>query len=102
MRFPTQSIAFIIRNGGQSARRNHVVRESRSVPFSILLMASGLTIFYFVLHQNGWKWDGTITVLYVWDHAQATDRALVVAGIILNAWGLGGMLDFLWSRVGPR
>lgn len=78
-----------------------MVRESRSVPFSIILIACGLTIFYYVLNQNGWKWDGTITVMYVWDHLAAFDRTLVVIGIILNAWGLGGMLDFLWSRAGP-
>lgn len=76
------------------------MRRQLSVPVSLMVIILGAVLSYYILHANGWSWNGSVSFSETFRHLPLLQRALVVAGLILNAWGLGGLVNGLTAK--PR
>jgi len=63
------------------------MRRQLSVPVSLMVIIIGAVLSYYILHANGWSWSGTVSLSETFRHLPLLQRALVVAGLILNTWG---------------
>jgi hypothetical protein len=76
------------------------MRRQLSVPVSLMVIIAGAVLSYYILHSRGWSWNGTVSLSETFRHLTLLQRALVVAGLILNAWGLGGLVNGVTAK--PR
>jgi hypothetical protein len=74
------------------------MRKQLSVPVSLMVMIVGAILSYFVVHSNGWSWNGSIALADVYRRLPIASRALVIVGFIMNAWGLGSLMSALAGR----
>jgi len=74
------------------------MRRQLSVPVSLMVIILGAVLSYYVLHANGWSWSGTVALAGVYRRLPMMSRVLVIAGFVLNAWGLGSLLSAVASR----
>ena len=70
-------------------------RQPQSIPVSLMAIVLGLAIVYSILHGHEWRWNGNVTMMEVWEHLSIAARALFVVGLILNAYGVGALIDAL-------
>jgi hypothetical protein len=71
------------------------MRRQLSAPVSLMVVIIGAALSYYVLHANGWSWGGDVSLGYVYRSLKTPSRVLVIAGFIMNAWGLGSLLNAL-------
>ena len=74
------------------------MRQQLSVPVSVMVIVIGAVLSYYVLHVNGWSWNGTIALADVYRRLTTLSRVAVIAGFALNAWGLGSFLNALLAK----
>lgn len=74
------------------------MRRQLSVPVSLMVIIIGAALSYYIVHANGWSWSGTVALADVYKRLPALSRALVVAGLAMNAWGLGSLLSALAGK----
>jgi len=74
------------------------MRRQLSVPVSLMVIIIGAALSYYILHANGWSWSGTVALADVYRRLPALSRALVVAGLVMDAWGLESLLSVLASK----
>jgi hypothetical protein len=67
-------------------------RRPPSLPFSLLMLATGAYLVYYVFHAH--RADATDMVT-IWDHLGMVSRAIAVAGLMASAYGFGGILNRL-------
>jgi hypothetical protein len=67
-----------------------------SVPVFLMVIVAGAALSYYVLSSNGWSWNVAPGDFY--RRLPIASRALVIAGLVLNAWGLGS----LWSALARK
>lgn len=58
----------------------------------------GAVLSYYILNSRGWSWNGMVSLSETFRHLPLQQRALVAAGLILNAWGLGGLVNGLTGK----
>ena len=71
------------------------MRKQLSAPVSLMLVVIGFALVYYFFHSNGWSWNGGASLAYVYRGMLYQSRALVMAGFVLSAWGLGSFLNAL-------
>ena len=64
-----------------------------SVPVSLIFIVIGVALMYYILHSHGWSLAGGAPLGGVFRTLPFFSRALVVAGLILTAWGTGALLS---------
>jgi hypothetical protein len=69
-----------------------------SVPVSFMVLIAGTALSYYVLHSQGWSWNGNLPIVEVWKQLSGSSRLVVVLGLIMSAWGLGGAVNGLMTR----
>jgi len=74
------------------------MRRQLSVPVSLMVIIIGAALSYYILHANGWSWSATVALADVYRRLPALSRALVVAGLVMDAWGLESLLSVLASK----
>lgn len=74
------------------------MRKQLSVPVSLMVIIAGAALSYYILHVNGWNWNGTVALADVYRRLPMASRALVIVGFVMNAWGLGSLLSALAGR----
>lgn len=74
------------------------MRRQLSVPVSLIVIIIGAVLSYYVLHANRWSWSGTVALADVYKRLPTLLRALVVAGLVMDAWGLGSLLSALAGK----
>jgi hypothetical protein len=79
------------------------MRRRLSVPVSLMVIILGVVLSYYVLHANGWSWNGSVALADIYRRLPIASRVLVVAGLVLNAWRFGSVMSALAGRrsVGP-
>jgi hypothetical protein len=78
------------------------MRRQLSVPVSLMVIIVGAVLSYYILHANGWSWNGSVALADVYRRLSMASRVLVIAGFIMNAWGLGSLLSSLLSALAGR
>jgi hypothetical protein len=73
-------------------------RQAPSVPVSLMILIAGAAISYYVLHSQGWSWNGNLPIVEVWKRLSPTSRLVAIVGLILNAWGLGATVNALVAK----
>ncbi len=63
-----------------------------------MLFIVGAAAVYYVFHSNGWTWGGSLRIDVIWQHMSVTSRAVTVGGLVMNAWGLGGLVNGLVAK----
>ncbi|HEV8494442.1 MAG TPA: hypothetical protein VGR76_19350, partial [Candidatus Angelobacter sp.] len=63
-----------------------------------MVIIIGIVLSYYVLHTNGWSWNGPVALAHVYRRLPMVSRALVIVGFIMNAWGPGSLLSGLVRR----
>lgn len=71
------------------------MRKQLSAPVSLMVMVIGAALSYYILHANGWSMSSDVSVSYVYRGLPFQSRAVVVVGLMLNAWGLGSLINVL-------
>jgi hypothetical protein len=71
------------------------MRKQLSAPVSLMVIVVGAALSYYVLHANGWSMSGDASLSNVYRSLPFQSRALVVVGLMLNAWGLGSLINAL-------
>jgi hypothetical protein len=74
------------------------MRKQLNVPVSLMVIIIGIVLSYYILHTNGWSWNGPVALAHVYRRLPMVSRVLVIAGFVLNAWGLGGLVRALAGR----
>ena len=74
------------------------MRVQLSVPVSLMVIIIGFILSYYILHTNGWSWNGSVALADIYRRLPILSRALVIVGFVLNAWGLGSLLSALTRR----
>jgi len=74
------------------------MRRQLSVPVSLMVVILGAVLCFYVLHANGWSWNDTVALADIYRRLPMVSRALVIAGFVLNAWGLGSLVSALAGR----
>jgi hypothetical protein len=74
------------------------MRKQLSVPVSLMVIIIGFVLSYYILRANGWSWNGTVALADVYRRLPMASRVLVIAGLVLNAWGLGSLVSALAGR----
>ena len=72
-----------------------MARQTLSAPVSLILIIVGVVLMYSILHAHGWNLYGGIPLAGVFRTLSVSSRALVVAGLIVTAWGTGALLNGL-------
>ena len=73
-------------------------RQPMSVPVSFMVLIAGTALSYYVLHSQGWSWNGNLPMLEVWQRLSMSSRLVTVLGLMMCAWGLGGVLNGLLTK----
>lgn len=71
------------------------MRRQLSAPVSLMVIVIGAALSYYVLHANGWSMGGEASLSYVYRTLPFQSRALVLAGFVLGAWGMGSFINAL-------
>ena len=58
-----------------------------SVPVSLMVIILGAVLSYYILHANGWSWNGTVTLADVYRRLPIASRMLVIVGFIPECLG---------------
>jgi len=74
------------------------MRKQLSAPVSLMVIVIGAALSYYVMHANGWNWNGSVALADVYHRLPVVPRALVIVGFIMNAWGLGSLISALAGR----
>jgi len=74
------------------------MRRQLSVPVSLMVIIIGIVLSYYILHANGWSWNGSVALADVYKHLPILPRVLVIAGFVMNAWGLGSLMSALAGK----
>ena len=74
------------------------MRKQLSVPVSLMIIIIGFVLSYYIFHANGWSWNGPVALAHVYRRLPMVSRVLVIAGFVLNAWGLGSLLSAVAGR----
>ena len=74
------------------------MRRQLSVPVSLMVIIVGAVLSYYILHANGWSWNGPVALADVYRRLPTPSRVAVIAGFVLNAWGLGSLLGALGRK----
>jgi hypothetical protein len=69
-----------------------------SVPVSFMVLIAGTALSYYVLHAQGWSWNGNLPMVEVWKRLSMSSRLVAVLGLIMSAWGLGGVVNGLLTK----
>jgi hypothetical protein len=72
-----------------------MARQTLSVPVSLMFIVVGVVLMYYILHLHGWNLAGGPPLIGVYRTLPLVSRALVVAGLIITAWGTGALLNGL-------
>jgi len=75
-------------------------RQRMSVPVAFMVLIAGTALSYYVLHSQGWSWNGNLPIVEVWTRLSTSFRFVAVLGLTMSAWGLGGVLNGFLTR--PR
>jgi len=65
-----------------------------------MVLIAGTALSYYVLHSQGWSWNGNLPVVEVWQRLSTGYRMAAVLGLMMSAWGLGGVLNGLLTKRG--
>jgi hypothetical protein len=71
------------------------MRKQLSAPVSLMVIVVGAALSYYVLHANGWSLTGDVSLSYVYRALPFQSRVLVIVGLMINAWGLGSLINAL-------
>jgi hypothetical protein len=71
------------------------MRRQLSAPVSLMVIIVGAVLSYYILHTNGWSWNGSVALADIYRRLPTLSRVLVIAGFVMNAWGLGSLLSAL-------
>jgi hypothetical protein len=71
------------------------MRKQLSAPVSLMVIVIGAALSYYVMHANGWSMSGDASLSYVYRSLPFQSLALVILGFMLNAWGLGSLINAL-------
>jgi hypothetical protein len=71
------------------------MRRQLSAPVSLVVVVAGLALSYYVFHSHGWTWGGDVSLAYIYRTLLAPSRFLVIAGLMISAWGTGSFLNAL-------
>jgi hypothetical protein len=74
------------------------MRRQLSVPVSLMVIILGIVLSYYILHSNGWNWNGSVALADVYKRLPIASRVLVIAGFVMNAWGLGSLMSALAGK----
>jgi hypothetical protein len=74
------------------------MRRQLSVPVSLIVIIVGAILSYYIVHANGWSWNGSVALADVYRRLPTVSRMLVIVGFIMNAWGLGSLLSALAGK----
>lgn len=74
------------------------MRKQLSAPVSLMVIIVGAALTYYVMHANGWSWNGSVALTDVYHRLPVVSRVLVIVGFIMNAWGLGSPMSVLAGR----
>jgi hypothetical protein len=69
-----------------------------SVPVSFMVLIAGTALSYYVLHGQGWSWNGNLPMVEVWKRLSMSSRLVAVLGLMMSAWGLGGVVNGLLTK----
>lgn len=72
-----------------------MARQTLSVPVSLMFIVVGVLLMYYILHAHGWNLYGGIPLAGVFRNLPLFSRALVVAGLMVTAWGTGALFNAL-------
>jgi len=70
-------------------------QQRMSVPVSFMVLIAGTALSYYVLHSQGWSWNGNLPIVEVWKQLSGSSRLLVVLGFMMIAWGPGSVMNGL-------
>ena len=73
-------------------------RQPMSVPVSFMVLIAGTALSYYVLHSQGWSWNGNLPMVEVWQRLSMGSRLAAVLGLMMSAWGLGAVLNGLLTK----
>jgi hypothetical protein len=71
------------------------MRRQLNAPVSLIVIVIGTSLSYYVLHAHGWNPGGDIPLAYVYRTLATPSRFLVIAGLVMSAWGMGSLLNAL-------
>jgi len=71
------------------------MQRQLTAPVSLIVIVIGTALSYYVLHAHGWNWGGDVPLAYVYRTLATPSRFLVIAGLVLSAWGMGSLLNAL-------
>jgi hypothetical protein len=71
------------------------MRKQLSAPVSLMVIVVGAALSYYVMHANGWSWNGSVALADVYHRLPVVSRVLVIVGFMMNAWGLGSLISAL-------
>ena len=74
------------------------MRRQLSIPVSLMVIIIGIGLSYYILHANGWSWNGSVALAEVYRRLPMSSRAPMIVGFIMNAWGLGSLVSGLAGR----
>jgi hypothetical protein len=74
------------------------MRRQLSVPVSLMVIIIGIALSYYILHANGWSWNGSVALAEVYRLLPMSSRAIVIVGFNMNAWDLGNLVSGLAGR----
>jgi hypothetical protein len=63
-----------------------------------MVLIAGTALSYYVLHLQGWSWNGNLPMVEVWQRLSMGYRLAAVLGLMMSAWGLGGVLNGLLTK----
>lgn len=66
-----------------------------SPAISLIFIVVGVVLMYYILHSHGWNLAGGPPLGEIYRIMPLLSRALVVAGLIITAWGTGAFLNSL-------
>jgi hypothetical protein len=70
-----------------------MARPALSAPVSLILIVIGVALMYYILHAHGWNLSGGAPLGEVFRTLSIPLRALVVAGLVITAWGTGALFN---------
>ena len=64
-------------------------RQQIGAPVALILIVSGITLMYYILHSHGWSWNGPVPLAETFRNLSVSTRTLVVLGLVSTAWAPG-------------
>lgn len=65
------------------------MRRQLSIPVSLMVIIIGIALSYYILHANGWRWNGSVALAEVYRRLPMSSRALMIVGFIMKRLGSG-------------